>query len=80
MATAAVGTAMRTPEAAGCSLGFRRASVGYASGFPVEAATAWTATWAGSDGTVGAALPGTTRQTPFNVPVAESQAVVSRTR
>lgn len=69
-----------TPEAAGCSLGFRRASVGYASGFPVEASTAWTATWSGSDGTVGATLPGTTRQTPFNVPVAESQAIVSHTR
>lgn len=40
----------------------------------------WTATWSGSDGTVGAALPGTTADSSFDVPVAESQAIVSRTR
>ena len=62
-------------DAAGCTIAFSRASVGYAGGYPVDASTAWTATWTGSGG-AGGQLDGLARTTTVNVPVAESQALV----
>jgi len=60
----------------GCTLTFERASTAYASGYPVTTSTTWHATWTGSDGT-GGTLPVLNRETVTQVPVAESQAVVT---
>jgi hypothetical protein len=67
-----------TNDATGCTVAFERASVGYPSGYPVTAATTWDATWTGSGGT-GGTLPALARQTVTQVPVAESQAIVTTT-
>ncbi|WP_088287931.1 hypothetical protein [Kineosporia sp. A_224] len=67
-----------TDDTSGCTVAFERASVGYANGYPVTAATTWDATWTGSGGT-GGTLPALARQTVTQVPVAESQAIVTTT-
>lgn len=67
-----------TDDTSGCTVAFERASVGYATGYPVTAATTWDATWTGAGGT-GGTLPALARQTVTQVPVAESQAIVTTT-
>jgi hypothetical protein len=66
-------------ESAACTVSFAAASVGYPDGYPVDASTAWTATWTGSGNTGGALAP-LQRGTVVNVPVAESQTVVTDAR
>ncbi len=61
----------------GCTVTFTRASVGYGAGYPVSASASWTATWRGSDGNGGALDAVTPAAAAVNVPVAESQAIVS---
>lgn len=63
-------------DSSGCTVAFAKASVGYAGGYPVDASTAWAATWTGSGGT-GGNLEGLARNTQVQVPVAESQALVN---
>jgi hypothetical protein len=60
----------------GCTLTFERASTAYRAGYPVTTTTTWNATWTGSGGT-GGTLPVLDRQALTQVPVAESQAVVT---
>jgi len=67
-----------TTESAACTLTFVRASGGYANGFPVEASTVWNASWTASTGDGGDLNPRTENATTF-IPVAEAQALVSRT-
>jgi hypothetical protein len=64
-------------DASGCTVSFSAASVAYPAGYPVDASTAWTATWTGSGGT-GGDLEGLARNAAVYVPVAESQALVGQ--
>lgn len=66
-------------ESAACTISFDAASVGYSDGYPVDASTAWTATWTGSGNTGGALAP-LQRGIVVDVPVAESQTVVTYAR
>lgn len=74
--------AARTSYAAGrsetsaCTLAFGRASNGYPQGFPVEAATAWEATWTSTTGEGGTLANKSVGQTTY-IPVAESQTLVT---
>jgi hypothetical protein len=66
-------------DTSGCHVEFARASVAYAAGYPVTAATTWSATWTGrtqAGANVGGALNGLARATTVDVPVAETQALV----
>lgn len=68
-------------DAEGCTVEFTRASVAYPGGYPVTAATEWTAAWEGQeeDGTtVGGDLDPLRREATVNVPVAEVQTIVKR--
>ncbi|GAB3239770.1 hypothetical protein [Kineosporia babensis] len=62
-------------EAGACTVEFQRASTGYPGGYPVQASTAWTAQWVGSDGGGGALDPLANEVTEL-IPVAEVQNVV----
>jgi hypothetical protein len=62
-------------EDGACTVEFQRASTGYPGGYPVEASTAWDATWEGS-GDTGGDLPGLATQVTELIPVAEVQNVV----
>ena len=62
-------------EDGACTVEFQRASTGYPGGYPVEASTAWTAAWVGSDGGGGALAPLANQVTEL-IPVAEVQNVV----
>jgi hypothetical protein len=66
-------------ESAACTVSFSAASVGYPRGYPVDASTAWTAAWTGSGNTSGDLAP-LQRGTIVDVPVAESQTVVTDAR
>lgn len=63
-------------DADGCTVAFERASVAYPSGYPVTTSTTWEATWTGSGGTGGTLAP-LAREAVTQVPVAESQAVIT---
>ncbi len=65
----------------GCTVSFQRASVDSPGGFPVTATTQWSATWTGSgpSGNMESGeLDPVTSESTVNVPVAESQAVVTQ--
>lgn len=66
-------------ESGACTVSFSAASVGYPAGYPVDASTAWTAAWTGSGNTSGDLAP-LQRGTIVDVPVAESQTVVTDAR
>jgi hypothetical protein len=66
-------------EGTACTLSFSRASVGYPAGYPVDASTVWTAAWTGS-GNTGGNLASLLRGRLVDVPVAESQTVVTGAR
>ena len=66
-------------ESSACTVSFAAASVGYPGGYPVDASTAWTAAWTGSGNTGGSLAP-LQRGTLVDVPVAESQTVVTDAR
>lgn len=68
-------------ESSACTYTFPSASVGYASGFPVQASSTWNATWSGTGQATPVAVPGPDRvgAAQFNVPVAESQAITTAT-
>jgi hypothetical protein len=63
-------------ESSACTVSFVRSSVGYPSGFPVDASTSWSATWTGS-GNTGGALAALQRGSVVDVPVAEVQTIVT---
>lgn len=63
-----------------CTVEFERASVGYDGGYPVDTSTSWSASWTGSGGTGGKFPSPLIRTATVNVPVAESQALVSSGR
>jgi hypothetical protein len=63
-------------DSSACTLVFTKASVGYPSGYPVQASTTWAATWTGSDNTSGT-LTALTRTVTVPVPVAEVQTIVT---
>lgn len=61
----------------GCAFPFTRASVGYGSGFPVQATATWEASWTGVPApSAPQGLPPVTTSTTVDVPVDESQALV----
>ncbi len=64
-------------ESSACVYTFPSASVGYPSGFPVQASSRWNATWSGTGQATPVAVPGPDRvgAAQLNVPVAESQAI-----
>jgi hypothetical protein len=76
---AAIAWTLGASDASGCTAVFDRASVGYASGYPVTAATLWTANWVASDTPTPQALDPLPRSATVEVPVGESQAVVRKT-
>lgn len=59
-----------------CAIEFRAASVGRPAGFAVTASSSWAASWLANDGTTGP-LDALGRQAVAQVPVAETQALVS---
>jgi hypothetical protein len=68
-------------ESSACTLTFARASTKYASGFPVRATVAWSASWTGT----GPGVPGGVQQldgvvlsSTTNVPVREAQTIVKK--
>ncbi len=63
---------------AGCAIAFTRSSNGYAAGFPVTATSTWDATWTGVPGPAAPEpLPPVTTSVQVDVPVVESQALVT---
>ena len=77
--TALTAYARGVDEGAACTVSFSGASVGYPAGYPVDASTVWTAAWTGS-GNTGGNLASLLRGTSVDVPVAESQTVVTGAR
>lgn len=70
-------------DSGGCTVAFSRASVGLPGGYAVVASTDWTASWTGltqGGATRGGALPPLQFATTVNVPVAETQALVTGSR
>jgi hypothetical protein len=68
--------AMGVNESSACTVPFTRSSVGYPTGFPVDASTSWSAEWTGS-GNTGGALAALQRGSVVDVPVAEVQTLVT---
>jgi len=78
-ARAAVAWARGLEDSRGCTLQFRRASVGHPDGYPVTASVTWNATWTSPQDPVEHPVPDGTRTltTTVPVPVAEIQTLVT---